>query len=442
MFKKVMLAFLGIFFLIPFCWGEYLELPPPVPGSFVTVFSSLPDCRQVAFDGFHVFIENGTGWEEIGRLPDKFLGGTDPAFILPTPEGHDLLLGGGYGGFKGFYDPTFNGTLFQMSIDGGEARLITRIPFHVQAAFHSREKVFLTVGSRTFSEGSVRVFEHFDRHDQWKRKGDAKVVVDNIPGAPGGLTLDKTGNLYVGLGFGANPGRTGEIRKFRWNHIQRAIHKERPIDYENGTYLTQLLNAGHLVSLDNNKKAIAVGGGDLYGYTRSYGYYAIVNSETGDLMGAYDPTDEDPWDHDFLFYILSYCPSSCLLSAVDLNTFFLGARPTVYPHFLCENPKSLSGLFQESSDAGLAEGMSPGLRISPNPFQKSTIFNYELPEKQSVNLTVYDTAGRVIEILVTQIQESGNYTVRWDSFNLPSGVYFSRLKTDSSIITKKLLLIH
>jgi hypothetical protein len=442
MTKIIFLAFAVVFFMISSSWGGHMVLPPPATGSYVTTFASLPDCRLVAFDGFRIFIEIESDWVEIGRLPDKFLGGTDPAFIMVTPDGQDLLLGGGFGGLGGFSDPMLRGTLFQLPVTGGEARLITRIPFHVQAAFRSREKIFLTVGSASYLEGSVQLFEHFDRPDRWTRRESPQRVVQNIPGAPGGVVLDKEGNLYVGLGFAADPQRTGEIRKFRWREVEWAIRKEKPIEFDNGTLVTRILNAGQLISIHKREKELLVGGGDLFGATGSFGFFARVDANTGELIKMYDPTDGVPENHDFLYFALAFCPKQWLASAVDLNTFFFGTPPIVYTLNINESNPSMENSVHNAHELRIAYEKRSLFQVVPNPFQESTVFNYELPSNSSVNLSVYDVTGRLVETLVENVQGSGHYTVEWDVTNMPEGIYFSRLKSGDSVKTKKLLIIH
>ena len=433
MITKILLLAIALVFMPMQARGGDLVLPPPAEGSFFTVFASLKDCRLVAFDGFRIYIENESGWEEIGKLPDEFLGCTDPAFILPTPDGQDLLLGAGFGGLGGFFDPSLNGNLFHLPIRGGEANLVARVPFHVQGAFRSREELFLTVGSPTFADGSVQLLRHLFRKDRRSIREDPQVVIQNIPGAPGGIVLDKRGNLYVGIGFGRDRSRTGEIRTFRWNEMERAIHKGETLDFERGSSLTRVLNAGQLLSIFEDEKDLLVGGGDLFGTTESFGFFAIVDSRTGEISQWYDPTDGDPEDHDFLYFALGYCSRQCLVSAVDLNTFFLGEPPLVYTLTLCEN-KEGNWIGEDASSPEIA--LAPQapeihlLQVVPNPFQSSTAIQYELQEKSQVSLFVYDVTGRLVETLVNESQVPGVYIFQISNNQLPSsGVYFARLTT-------------
>jgi hypothetical protein len=77
----------------------------------------------------------------------------------------------------------------------------------------------------------------------------------------------------------------------------------------------------------------------------------------------------------------------------------------------------------------------------PNPFNPSTTINYQLPTQSHVTLKVFDMIGREVAILVNGMQDAGNNSVRFDASNLPSGIYFYKIKAGNFIGTKKLLLL-
>ncbi len=77
----------------------------------------------------------------------------------------------------------------------------------------------------------------------------------------------------------------------------------------------------------------------------------------------------------------------------------------------------------------------------PNPFNPSTTIKFSIPNSQFVTLKVYDLLGREVSILVNEEKLPGNYEVKFDGSNLPSGVYFYRLQAGSFSQTKKLMLM-
>ncbi len=58
-----------------------------------------------------------------------------------------------------------------------------------------------------------------------------------------------------------------------------------------------------------------------------------------------------------------------------------------------------------------------------------------------IRLTVYDVLGREIATLVNKAQAPGNYSVRFNAENLPSGIYFYTLQAGSFVKTRKMILL-
>ena len=77
----------------------------------------------------------------------------------------------------------------------------------------------------------------------------------------------------------------------------------------------------------------------------------------------------------------------------------------------------------------------------PNPFNPSTMISYTLAKKSSVLLEIYSIIGQKVGTLVNGPQDPGAYHVRWTGPELPSGVYFYRLKAGAFTETKKMLLL-
>ncbi len=91
----------------------------------------------------------------------------------------------------------------------------------------------------------------------------------------------------------------------------------------------------------------------------------------------------------------------------------------------------------------------------PNPFNPSTVIEYSIPElsvskgltnRQNfetipVELKIYDLLGREITTLVNKLQKPGRYKVIFNPDNLPSGIYFYRLRAGNFISVKKMILL-
>jgi hypothetical protein len=77
----------------------------------------------------------------------------------------------------------------------------------------------------------------------------------------------------------------------------------------------------------------------------------------------------------------------------------------------------------------------------PNPFNPSTTIRFSVETHDYASLQIYDTTGRLVETLVNDRFEGGEYEVEWNASLHPSGLYFARLLADGMSFTAKLLLL-
>ncbi len=77
----------------------------------------------------------------------------------------------------------------------------------------------------------------------------------------------------------------------------------------------------------------------------------------------------------------------------------------------------------------------------PNPFNPTTKIEFQIADVGFVTLRVYDVLGREVKTLINKAEQPGNYSVTFNAADLPSGVYFYRLTTETFTDTKKMLYI-
>lgn len=77
----------------------------------------------------------------------------------------------------------------------------------------------------------------------------------------------------------------------------------------------------------------------------------------------------------------------------------------------------------------------------PNPFNSSTVIKYNLPSTTFVRLTLYNNLGEEVKELVKKEQTAGIYEYKFNSGDLPSGVYFYSITTNNFMNTKKMILL-
>ncbi len=83
----------------------------------------------------------------------------------------------------------------------------------------------------------------------------------------------------------------------------------------------------------------------------------------------------------------------------------------------------------------------------PNPFNPSTTIGYDLPEPATVELAVYDVAGKLVRTLVSGAAvEAGRHEVVWNGRDgtgriAAAGVYFCRLEAGGYAETRRMMLV-
>jgi hypothetical protein len=77
----------------------------------------------------------------------------------------------------------------------------------------------------------------------------------------------------------------------------------------------------------------------------------------------------------------------------------------------------------------------------PNPFNPATTIMFSLPHRVYVRLEIFNALGQEVASLVNGFQEAGQYEVRWNASDAPSGVYFYKLTAGSFSAIRKLMLV-
>ncbi len=82
----------------------------------------------------------------------------------------------------------------------------------------------------------------------------------------------------------------------------------------------------------------------------------------------------------------------------------------------------------------------------PNPFNPSTTIEFDIPERSSVTLEIFNLLGQSVRTLVDDARSAGKYVVAWDGTDnagrtSPSGIYFYRLSAGGYADCRKMLLI-
>ena len=85
--------------------------------------------------------------------------------------------------------------------------------------------------------------------------------------------------------------------------------------------------------------------------------------------------------------------------------------------------------------------------VAPNPFSPFTSVKFDIKRNSQVDVTVYDTTGRLVRRLESGIRPAGRYETRWNGRDdsgrsVASGVYFIRMDTDDHRESRKVIRLH
>lgn len=86
---------------------------------------------------------------------------------------------------------------------------------------------------------------------------------------------------------------------------------------------------------------------------------------------------------------------------------------------------------------------STTLHCFPNPFQKSTVIEYQLTENTSIDMKLYNITGNLVQqIIKPQQQITGKHQLELNASNIPNGIYYLRMKAGKHFLVEKLVILH
>jgi hypothetical protein len=73
----------------------------------------------------------------------------------------------------------------------------------------------------------------------------------------------------------------------------------------------------------------------------------------------------------------------------------------------------------------------------PNPFNPITMIHYQLPVAGNVKMQVFDLTGQLVETLINEQKQAGEYIITWNAQTISSGIYLYRLQTEGFTSVRK-----
>ena len=77
----------------------------------------------------------------------------------------------------------------------------------------------------------------------------------------------------------------------------------------------------------------------------------------------------------------------------------------------------------------------------PNPFATHTTFTYAIPKAAFVAVRLYDASGRMVRSIVEETRSAGYHTMTIDAESLHPGIYFIKLETSHTTLSRKCIVV-
>lgn len=109
-------------------------------------------------------------------------------------------------------------------------------------------------------------------------------------------------------------------------------------------------------------------------------------------------------------------------------------------------PNNVQPALAEARGSNLAVTTEPigvnQITVYPNPISSQATVDYELVNKTPISLAIYNSNGQLVKVLLDKVvQETGQYTMPLNVSDLPQGIYYVNLQSDSGNLIKKLMVI-
>ncbi|GEM_PF-6749805 len=167
----------------------------------------------------------------------------------------------------------------------------------------------------------------------------------------------------------------------------------------------------------------------------------IVNSSSGQDIQVFD-------DAAYSYEVYPNVPPD--LDGDGLSELVIRREPFPQP-----SPRTSEFLVYQTSgtSTGISQEIAPQLPLNPaldqnfpNPFNPSTVIEYELPRAGEVTLEIFNLQGQLVRSYPLSYQTAGNHRLEWDGTTgsgllVSSGSYFYRLLFDGNTLTKKMVLV-
>jgi len=279
---------------------------------------------------------------------------------------------------------------------------------------------------------------------------------DDIPGDQVGLALSHTGSVieyqFVSVG--------GEFLALDGDATQRTSYDLGPADQGNGFALNGFSEAYSGFYWINTPNASPGDVNEGQTYTPDLPTTPeLISPANGSNDVTVDVTFE--WDESQLtnFYSLEIATDVSFTNIVVLHSEVWGTASLVnelagsteyFWRVKAINGNGESEYSTTNSFTTIIVGIDDGLEIPieyslkqnyPNPFNPTTAIKFSLPENGLVKLSVYNSLGEEVAILLNKYFMAGQYEQDFNAADLPTGIYIYRISVGQKFNSEKKMIL-
>ena len=130
----------------------------------------------------------------------------------------------------------------------------------------------------------------------------------------------------------------------------------------------------------------------------------------------------------------------------NLSCLFTNTAPADMPVNFVKGIFTMTGLDVRDVNTGQRPTVYSLSQNYPNPFNANTQISFALPKSGKTTLEIFNILGQKVNTLLDEYMQAKSYIVNWDGRDasgreVPSGIYFYRLRSEDFLQTKKMLMI-
>lgn len=266
----------------------YTLVLPEVRTSFFVALDAFGTATSTAVDGYalrgrmiaaandEIYLQRNFGasvWMTVARVAAPM----DPSFIRVSPGGTRVALGEGPGRPLAVFAPSV------LSVDeppllDEHVGVLQIVADYYDATWLDERYLFVNSGAIVGGSLGSRIFaldtEGADPRANWIP------IIEEIPGASGGVAFDRHGNLITGIGYGLQEGfDTGQLKIWPAADVLATLEDATSgLAYTNtGHVLAEGMLSAASLGVDANGN-LYVGGGDVFGGSGNFGYAALLDA--------------------------------------------------------------------------------------------------------------------------------------------------------------------